>query len=101
MVGFMDKLWKKAERRFADILGGKRTGPTGKDSPDITHDTLAPEVKTREELPKWFTECMDQAERNAPPGKTPLVIFHVKGERYLDALVVLRLKDFIEIRNDL
>jgi hypothetical protein len=39
---------------------------------------------------------MDQAVRNAPPGKTPLVVVHVQGKRHDKDLVVIRLADWID-----
>jgi hypothetical protein len=93
----MDKMWKRAERRFAQILGGVRTGPTGRDSPDVTHPTLAPEVKTSQVFPKYLRDAIEQAETNAPPGKLPFVLFHFAGNKYQDDLAVFRVKDAVDL----
>ena len=64
--------------------------------PDIKHPWLAVEVKSRKQLPAWLLQAMYQAVRNAPKGKLPLVIWHEKGQRHDNDLVMMRLKDFEE-----
>ena len=51
------KDWKQAERRIAKLLGGRRIPITGRqrgDVPDIEHDALSIEVKSRKALPAWL-----------------------------------------------
>ena len=91
----MVKTWKAAELKIAEKLGGKRAGNTGRMGPDVLHEVYAPEVKTtRSGFPKWLTSAIAQAVRNAPEGKLPLVVLHRVGDKYDDALVVVRLKDW-------
>ena len=51
------KDWKACERRVAEILGGVRVPVTGRQrgvAPDIEHETLSIEVKSRKSLPEWL-----------------------------------------------
>jgi hypothetical protein len=82
---------KAAERAVAWILGGKRTGTMGGE--DVHMDgPFSVEVKSR----GAFVACdwLDQAVRNAPDGKTPLLVVHVRGKRHSEDLVILRLADW-------
>lgn len=76
-----DKPWKAWEREVAKALGGTRTGPRGKDLPDVIDVPLvAPEVKLYEKF--IFLEAdMEQARNNAkniPGNKIPLVVMKEK-----------------------
>ncbi len=66
------------------------------DAPDIEHPTLAVEVKSRKSLPIWLKVAVEQAEAAAKPPQLPIVVLHEDGRRYADALVVMRLKDFVK-----
>lgn len=93
-----DKTWKAAERHIAAMLGGKRAGPLGKRGPDVIGDIRwAPEVKERKRLPDWLLDAMLQAELNSPKGKTPIVVLHELGQKYEEAVVCIRLHDFLDI----
>ncbi len=90
------KDWKACERRIAERLGGKRIPVSGRsrgDTPDITHDRLSIEVKSRKRLPAWIENAMRQAEASAKDGQLPVVVLHQDGSRYADCLAVLRLED--------
>ncbi len=92
------KDWKACERRIAELLGGQRvpvSGRTRGDCPDIAHERLSIEVKSRKRLPDWLEEALRQAEVSSRDGQMPIAVFHQDGRRYADCLVVLRLKDFI------
>ncbi len=95
-----DKLWKYSERRIAKRLGGKRIGNTGGNSPDILAGNLAIEAKEREIVPKWLENAVAQADNNAQNGEIPVVILHQKGDRYDNALVIMRLKHFQQLLDD-
>jgi hypothetical protein len=93
------KDWKQAERRIADILSGQRvpvSGRTRGDRPDIKHPTLSVEVKSRKSLPAWIENAMQQAKAASKNGELPVAVLHQDGERYTDALVIIRLKDFAD-----
>lgn len=93
-----DAAWKRHERVCAARLGGKRTGPVGRESVDVTHDHLAIECKERKNgVPQWLADAMSQARGNAKDGQMPLVIIHTLGQRHDRDLVVLSLKDFEDL----
>ena len=81
---------KACERAVAKRVGGRRVGLMGKD--DVLHPVWSLEIKSRARFApeRW----LEQAERNAPPGKTPAVIVHVHFKRLSNAIVMMRLRDF-------
>ena len=91
------KDWKQAERRVAEILGGRRIPITGRqrgDVPDIEHDALSIEVKSRKALPAWLLGALSQAQAATKNGKVPVVVLHQDRAPYAESLVMLRLEDF-------
>ena len=91
------KDWKQAERRVAELLGGKRVPVSGRgrgDAPDVATASLTVEVKSRKRLPRWIKDALAQAEASAQTPQLPIVVLHEDGRRYADSLVVLRLADF-------
>lgn len=91
--------WKSVERKIAKIFGVERTGPLGDGVPDCISDPFAVEIKhgAAAPVPKWLSEAMDQAERNAPGRLSPVVVLHPKGWRIEDSLVVMRLSEFRDL----
>jgi hypothetical protein len=45
-------------------------------------------------LPAWIERTLKQAEASAMPAQLPIAVLHRDGDRYADALVVVRLKRF-------
>ncbi len=89
--------WKAVERRIAERLNGRRVPVSGRaGQPDIAHPWLSIEVKHRRRLPQWLTGALQQAEWAAQPGQLPIAVLHEHGQRYREALVVVRLGDFQE-----
>lgn len=92
----MSKAWKENELWFAKLISGSRAGAVGKEGPDVLHPTLAPECKERKggikTLEKWF----QQAETNAPPGKTPIVHLHTLGAGHHSDIVCMRVSDWLK-----
>ena len=87
--------WKEHERAIAHRLGGVRTGPSGREGPDISHPRYAIECKeSRDPLPQWLRGAINQVVSCAPKDKLPMVIFHVVGDKHDEDLVVIRLVDF-------
>lgn len=84
---------KNTERSIAKILNGQRRGILG--GHDIDAGPWAVEVKDRVRFAG--SVFMQQAIRNAPAGKTPLVVVHVTGSRHADDLVMLRLSDWQDL----
>lgn len=88
--------WKDTERRIARLLHGERTGNRGAATEDVAHIWLSVEVKHRRQLPSWLTAAMQQAQRNAPAGRLPIVVLHAHGTRGANDVVCLRLADFLD-----
>lgn len=82
---------KAAERAVANALDGVRLGTMGGE--DVHLDgPWSCEVKSRQAF--VAVAWMEQAKRNAPKGKAPLVVVHVHGKRHDEDLVILRLADW-------
>jgi hypothetical protein len=93
-----DQRWKATERRIAVLLGGRRVPVSGRargDQPDVTHPWLSIECKDRATLPAWLLEALRQAEAAALGTQLPIAVLHQAGARHDQALVVLRLADFV------
>lgn len=79
---------KNTERSLAKLLNAQRIGIMGKE--DLSHPVFSYEVKSRKSfvaLP-W----LEQAERNCPEGKTPVLVVHVNGKNHQKDCVILSLK---------
>jgi len=85
--------WKHAERRIADILGGRRLGP-GADRADVRARWLSVEVKHRQPLPAWLKGALRQAEAYAGPAQLPIAVLHEAGTLYRAAVVCMTLAQF-------
>lgn len=93
------KDWKACERRIAELLGGRRVPVTGRqrgDTPDIEHEALSIEVKSRKSLPAWLMGALSQAQAASKNGKMPVVVLHQDHTPYTESLVLLRLSDFVD-----
>jgi len=98
--------WKAAELAIAKRLGGERVPVSGRTrgwAPDVRHGFLAIEVKSRARSLVVLRTMMDQAVKAAEwyrkrgeGDRLPIGVYHVTGERFENAFVVLRLKDFEE-----
>lgn len=91
-----DRRWKRTEREVAAALGGRRVPVTGRRGADVEHPTLAPEVKSRAELPRWLVEAVAQARAGAAEGRLPIVVLHQVGDRHGEDLVVVRFADWCD-----
>jgi hypothetical protein len=94
-----DSRWKATERKIAGLLGGRRVPVSGRgrgDAPDIAHPWLAIEVKDRATLPLWLLDALDQAEASATAEQLPVAVLHRAGDRHDQAVIVLRLADFVD-----
>ena len=92
-----DKLWKAWERKIAKYIGGERVPITGRqrgDAPDIKHNWLSVEVKTRKKLPNWLFEARAQAEASARANQMPIQFYAEKGMEVGEVFCVVRLSDF-------
>lgn len=76
-----DKAWKAWEREVARDHGGTRTGPTGRDTPDVTGvQLIAPECKYQSRL--HFVESdMQQARDNAERWEAGIPVLFIKEKQ--------------------
>lgn len=82
---------KRTEKVIAERLNGTHRGVLG--GHDVTAGPFAIEVKSRVKFAG--ASFMEQAVRNTPEGKTPLVVVvHIAGNRYDEDLVMMRLQDW-------
>ena len=87
--------WKAVELAIAHIFNSSRTGPLGREEPDVITDKLCIEVKSRLKEPGWIRDAMNQVLGRTPEEKLGIVILHAKGIRHEDDMVILRLADFM------
>ena len=92
----MGNNWKHAERRVAGLLGGKRLPVNGRGQIDVDAGWCAVEVKSRKSIPAWLKKAVHQARTGARPDQFPVVVVHETGSEYLDAVVVMSMRDFVD-----
>lgn len=92
------RLDKAVERAVARLLGGERVGHLG--GADVIAGHLSVEVKSRKALPKWLLDAVAQAVRNSEKGQLPICVLHQAGDLYDDAIVMVRMKDWLEWYGD-
>jgi hypothetical protein len=68
------------------------------DGPDIDHDWLSVEVKSRASVPAWLRKALAQARGAAKRrDQLPVVVIHEEGTQHGKSdLVLLSLADFVE-----
>jgi hypothetical protein len=92
--------WKASERRIATALGGQRIPVTGidRDGADIVCERFVIQAKLRRSLPAWLWRWLGGIVATAQPkGKIGLLILRTPRMRDADALVVLRMADWVEL----
>jgi len=88
---------KATEKAIAQRFGGQRMGIFGRE--DVRMSLFSVEVKDRRKfVGQGF---MEQSVRNCPEGKIPLVVVHITGQRRVNDLVMVRMKDFEDCLGDL
>lgn len=91
-----EKSWKRTERKVAQLLGGERVPVNGRirgSAPDIAHETLSLEVKSRRSIPRWIEDALQQATASSRGGKLPVAVLHQQGKPYADSVCLVRLQD--------
>ena len=86
---------KACDRKVRALLGETPIPVPGRGlghSPDGQHDHLSIDVKSRRKLPTRLEDATKRAEACAQDGRLPLIGLHQDGQRYQDALMVMRLK---------
>jgi hypothetical protein len=98
----MDKNWKRAERELAKLFGTVRIPPAvfgqradrGDNAPDAETPLLALQCKDGYSFPAYLRSWLNGICKNAPTGKIGVVLWHPRGARFDDSLVLLRAADF-------
>ena len=95
--------WKRHEREFAELLGGKRVPVSGRqrgDHPDVAHPKLSIEVKVGAVLSTRVLIGMEQAIAAMKEGQVPLVCISNRkkgGQNTSAKFVLMRAEDFVEL----
>lgn len=92
--------WKAYERRLAEDLGGKRIPVTGIDrhGADVVTRMFHVQAKLRKSLPQWLFDWLGGICGTAgDAGKVGVLILRKPRMEDVDALVVLRYKDFVDL----
>ncbi len=88
-------LWKRTEEAVASRLGGRRVPINGRQGADVAHPLFSIEVKERRRpLPLEIRTAITQAVGAAFSDQLPIVVFHHRGDRHDEDLVMMRLCDF-------
>ena len=90
--------WKHAERTIARMLGLRRVGNSGRNTPDAAGAHLVAEVKhgRRYRLAKWLHDELTKAQTKAGAGRLGVVVIHEPGQNYGDSVVCMRLQDYAD-----
>lgn len=90
--------WKHSERTIARMLGLQRVGPTGQSTPDCIGGHLVVEVKHRRRaaVPAWMAAALEKVCGHAGPHRLGLVVVHREGQKYGEAIVLMRLQDYAD-----
>ncbi len=81
---------RKVQSVLAKRVGGKNVGTI--EGQDISHPVFSIEAKHRKQF--IGNTFMEQAIRNAPKGKIPIVIVHTLRQRFSKSLVLIRMSDW-------
>ncbi len=79
------------------MLGGERIPVSGRvrgDAPDVEHESLSVEVKSRKSVPAWLRDALEQADAASRDGKLPVCVVHEEGKPYKESIVVMNLGEF-------
>jgi len=83
---------RKVQTKVAKMIGGKSVGTI--EGQDVEHPIWSIETKHRKKF--IGNTFMNQAVKNCPEGKTPLVIVHELNQRHKNSLVLMRFFDWEE-----
>ena len=95
--------WKRHEREWADMLGGKRVPVSGRqrgDQPDIQHPRFSVEVMAGLVLSTRVLTAMEQAIAAMKDGQTPIVCISNRkkgGQNTSAKYVLMRAEDFVNL----
>lgn len=89
-----DTAWKSFERWLCRVFGGQRDWSNPEEC--LGTGTFYPEAKYRKKIPNWLENMMVQAERQSNDNQLPLVALTEHHRNRRDALVIIRLGDFLD-----
>ena len=95
--------WKRHEREWAELLGGKRVPVSGRqrgDQPDVAHPDYSIECKAGAVLSTRLLTGMEQAIAAMKDGQIPLVCISNRkkgGQNTSAKYVLMRAEDFVEL----
>lgn len=95
-----DRAWKAAERRTAKLLGGRRIPVTGIDrhGADVVTPLFHIQNKHGRNRPSYLDDWLSGICGTARDAeKIGLVVWSSKGEKQADAIVMMRLADFVSL----
>ena len=95
--------WKRHEREWAELLGGKRVPVSGRqrgDQPDVAHPDYSIECKAGAVLSTRVLDGMEQAIAAMKDGQTPIVCISNRkkgGQNTSAKYVLMRAEDFVNL----
>ena len=95
--------WKRHEREWAELLGGKRVPVSGRqrgDQPDVAHPDYSIECKAGAVLSTRVLDGMEQAIAAQKPGQVPIVCISNRkkgGQNTSAKYVLMRAEDFVNL----
>ena len=95
--------WKRHEREWAELLGGKRVPVSGRqrgDQPDVAHPDYSIECKAGAVLSTRVLDGMEQAIAAQKPGQVPIVCISNRkkgGQNTSAKYVLMRAEDFVDL----
>jgi hypothetical protein len=100
-----DATWKATERAIAALFGTVRIPPAvygqridrGNNAPDAETPVVALQIKHGYSRPGYLADWMSGIVQMAPIGKIGAVVWHPKGAKFTDSLVLLRAADFAQL----
>ena len=98
-----DKGWKQFERRVGVDLGGRRIPVTGIDrhGADVVTPMFHVQTKVRRSLPGWLWEWLGGiVATSTPAGKVGVLLLKKPRQKDVDALVVMRYGDFVDLHGN-
>lgn len=95
--------WKKAERKLAALVGGRRKPVDGSRAGiDVETGLFGYQLKSRADLPAWLGEWLDGiVGRSEQVGKVGVLVLHRPGQELRGTgVVVLRLADWADLHGE-
>jgi len=93
------RAWKKCESWWAKLHGEERSGPTGRDLPDVTNNRCPIGIEVKLQNRRTLrSEDIEQADTNARKLGLPwMLVLHEKNHNHADDLVVMPVSTYLGI----